>query len=76
VLAGAPYHQKFLSHSPESYPKLGGAVNGAVSHESRAGSAEPGYRWLDRLAPHFQFAPTAPTIEQPVPASRLVTSDS
>jgi hypothetical protein len=42
VLAGAPYHQKFLSHSPESYPKLGGAVNGAVSHESRAGSAEPG----------------------------------
>jgi hypothetical protein len=27
VFAGAPHDQKFLSHSPERYPKLGGGVN-------------------------------------------------
>ena len=28
VLAGAPHHQIFLSHSPESYPKPAARVNG------------------------------------------------
>jgi hypothetical protein len=27
VLAGATNYEKFLSHSPESYPKLSSAVN-------------------------------------------------
>ncbi len=28
VFAGAAHHQKFLSHSPESYPKAKRGVNG------------------------------------------------